>query len=108
MDRQKANRVLRIHGSGRMKIKNSNKIVLLARQTEQDIIELEQSTDEELMERWKSLVFINIIYGCTSINELQQIELIELEIDSREQISMDELNDWYEKEKEAFNHENSD
>jgi hypothetical protein len=106
MDRQKANRVLGVHGSGRMKTKNSNKIVLPARQTEEDIIKLEQSTDEELMERWKSLVSINIIYDGTTLNELQQIELIELEIDSREQISMDELNDWYEKEKEAFNHKN--
>ncbi len=51
---------------------------------------------------WKSLVFMNFIYGMVSINELQRISLMELEFEERENIKNKDLKDCYDKQKISF------
>lgn len=108
MDRKQAQEILDVYGSGHIKIEGSKRTIRFARQTEESIAELEQTTDEELVQEWKSLVLTLYIYGQSSVNDLQRINLVELEIDSREQIDEDDLNDWYKKTKEAFKHKETD
>ena len=61
----------------------------------------------ELIEHWKSLVWINNIYGQVSLNEMQRISLIELEMDYRK-IESEPLNSWYETELANFDEQDFD
>ena len=58
--------------------------------------QIEKMTDSELIDSWKGLVWLNCIYGQVSLNDMQRIDLIELEIDERPKINSTELSDWFE------------
>ena len=99
MNRVKAQEVLKAYG--RPTFKAGNTKVHFARQTEKDLVEIESKTNEELIEQWKSLVWTNEIYGQVSLNEMQRIDLIELEMDNRK-IDSKPLKSWYETESAKF------
>jgi hypothetical protein len=101
MNREKAQEIL--VAFGRPKINIGDRIMSFSRQTEKDLEEIENTTDEELVEHWKSLVFMNEIYGQISLNELQRISLIELEFDERKNIKIDDLKNWFEEQSLNFN-----
>jgi len=107
MDKKTKEKILEVYGSPAIKIKGKdNKPVFLtfARQTQDDVNEIEKMTNKELVDRWKSLVWMNDIFGQVSLNDLQRICLIEAEMDTRESINKDELKAWYDekiKEHEA-------
>ena len=99
MDRVKAKEVLQSFKRESFKVGNS--ILTFSRAEEEDIDRIESLTDEELLERYKSMVWLNYIYGQTSVRDIQTITLLELELDQRN-IGQD-LEEWYNKEKEEFN-----
>jgi hypothetical protein len=100
MNREKAQMILQSYGNNKFNTKNE--ILKFLRQTENDLDEIENNTDKELIEEWKSLVFVNNIYGMVSINDLQRISLIELEFEERENIKTEDLKDWYYEQKISF------
>lgn len=102
MNREKAQEILKAYGRPAFKVGNTN--VTFLRQTDENLSEIESKTDEELIEDWKSLVWINEIYGQVSLNEMQRISLIELEMDDRE-ITSEPLKYWYESESAKFDEE---
>ena len=91
-----------IKAYGKPMFKVGNTKLSFARQTDEHLTEIESKTDEELIEHWKSLVWMNEIYGQVSLNEMQRISLIELEMDSRK-IKAEPLMSWYEIESDNFN-----
>ena len=99
MDREKATEILKVYGKPTFKVGDNN--IKFSRQTEENLSEIENKTNEELIEEWKSLVWVNCIYGQVSLNNLQRIDLIELEMSGRE-IDSEPLNKWYEKSIEEF------
>ena len=99
MDREKAQDILKAYGRPSFKVGETN--LVFARQTEDNLSEIESKTNEELIEHWKSLVWINEIYGQVSLNEMQRISLIELEMDYRK-IESEPLKSWYETELAKF------
>jgi len=99
MDKKKAQKILNVYGKPSFKI---NKINLkFARQTEKDLDEIESKTNEELINNWKDLVWINKIYGQVSLNEIQRISLLELEMEERK-IPNEPLKEWYKTEYNKF------
>lgn len=100
MNKIKAQEILKAYG--RPMFKKGSTIISFARQTYECLVEIESKTNEELIEEWKSLVWLNEIYGQVSLNEMQRISLIELEMDSRK-IDFEPLKSWYEKESSEFN-----
>lgn len=99
MDREKAQEILKAYGRSSFKVGETN--LVFARQTEESLAEIESKTNEELIEHWKSLVWVNEIYGQVSLNEMQRISLIELEMDCRK-IEFEPLKSWYETESAKF------
>jgi len=61
MDREKAQKILKAYGRPSLKVGETN--VVFARQTEESLNEIESKTDEELIDHWKRLVWLNEIYG---------------------------------------------
>lgn len=94
MDREKAQEILKAYGRPSFKVGETN--LVFARQTEEDLSEIESKTNEELIGHWKELV-MNEIYGQVSVNEIQRISLVELEMDYRK-IESEPLKSWYETE----------
>ena len=105
MDREKAQEILKAYGRPSFKVGENN--IVFARQTEENLSEIESKTNEELIEDWKSLVWINHIYGQVSLNEMQRISLIALEMDYRK-IESDPLKSWYETELAKFDEQDFD
>jgi hypothetical protein len=99
MNREKAQEILNAYDTPSFKVGNTN--VSFARQTDENLSEIESKTDEELIEQWKGLVWMNQIYGQVSLNEMQRIELIKLEMDDRK-IPFESLISWYESESAKF------
>jgi len=99
MNREKAQEILKAYGRPMFKVGNTK--LSFARQTDEHLNEIESKTDEELIEHWKSLVWMNEIYGQVSLNEMQRISLIELEMDGRK-IESAPLKSWYEIESANF------
>ena len=99
MDREKAQEILKAYESPSFKVGENN--IVFARQTEENLSEIESKTNEELIDEWKSLVWINHIYGQVSLNEMQRISLINLEMDYRK-IESEPLKSWYETESAKF------
>jgi hypothetical protein len=97
MNREKANEILKVYEEKPMILPNGNRIIF-ARETIKDVEQIEKLMDEELIEEWKGLVYINHVYGCVSVGELERINLIELEMDSREEClkRKEELRLWFE------------
>ena len=99
MNREKAQEILKAFGRPSFKVGSVS--LTFARQTDEDLNEIESKSDEQLIEEWKSLVWINEIYGQVSLNEMQRISLLELEMDGRE-ISSESLKSWYDTELSKF------
>lgn len=99
MDRVKAQDILEAYGRPTVQVGNTN--LTFARQAEENLTEIESKTDEELISSWKSLVWTNYIFGMVSLNEMQRISLLELEMDGRK-IESEPLEAWYEEESAKF------
>ena len=104
MDKMNAEKVLKAYGTPSVKVGKTT--VTFARQGEEQIALIEAKTDEELIEEWKSLVFLNNIFGQVSLNDLQRIDLIELEMENREDLDTCSLEDWYENKLTEFEESN--
>lgn len=87
-----------------IKLKNSDKKISIsfARQNNSNITEIEKLNDTQLIHEWKSLVWLNEIYEQVSLNDLQRIDLIELEINERKNIDKKKLIKWYDFAKKAY------
>lgn len=103
MNREKANELLNDYGKPAVVIGKT--LLKFARQQESDITEIESKSDEELISEWKGLSWMNCIYGQVSVNDLQRIALIELEMDTRTSINKEELCNWFKKADEEFDEE---
>ena len=82
--------------------------IQFARQDETDIEGIEKLTTPELIKEFKNLVWLNEIYGQVSINEMQRITLLELEMDEREVFTEEfnqQLEKWYEDEAKQLEEE---
>lgn len=90
---------------GRPAFKAGNNIVTFARQNSKNVSEIEGMEDEELTQRWKSLVWMNCIYGQVSLNDLQRIDLMEVEMSYRKLFDDGELEKWYLEAKEELEEE---
>jgi len=99
MDRVIAQEILNGYGNPSVKVGDTN--LVFARQTAESLDDIEVKTDEELIDEWKGLVWINEIYGQVSLNDMQRINLIELEMDDRK-IESEPLKSWYEDESAKF------
>ena len=101
MDKEKATKLLEAYG--KPTFKSGNTVISFSRQNEQDISSIEATTDKELIEEWKRLVWMNQIYGQVSLNDMQRINLLELEMDDRPNINDNDLTIWYDSELDKFN-----
>ncbi len=100
MDKTKAKRVLKVYGKPTFINKKTGKVAFtFARQNIENIKEIEKMSSKELIESWKGLVWTNQIYGCVSLGDMQRINLIELEMDTRKDINNKKLSVWYEESK---------
>ncbi len=99
MDENKAKQILKVYGKPAVKV--GNKQIVFARQNQEDIEVIEKLDTEELINQWKSLVFMNDIYGQVSLNEMQRISLLELEMEERN-VESKPLKKWYKETKTNF------
>jgi len=104
MDRKKAQEILKAFGRPSFKVGDTN--IVFSRQTEDDLNDIESKSDEELIDHWKGLVWINEIYGQVSLNDMQRISLLELEISHRN-IPFEPLKLWFDSESNNFENQNS-
>ncbi len=100
MNKEKSQEVLTAFGNPIVRTPNAN--LVFARQNQDDINQIEKATDEQIIQDWKSLIWMNYIYGQVSLNDLQRISLLELEIDARPSINSKELDEWCKKAEEEF------
>lgn len=101
MDRKAAKRLIDVGNENAvLGVTKDNIVLRFTRQTMEDVEEIEKMDDESLINEWKSLVWMNYIYGQVSVNELQRISLIEYEMSERDSIDMDALMEWYDKQEE--------
>lgn len=103
MNREKAQEILKAFGRPTFKVGDTN--FVFSRQTEDDLNDIESKSDQELVDYWKSLVWMNEIYGQVSLNEMQRISLLELEIAHRN-IPFEPLKLWYDSESANFENQN--
>jgi len=94
------NKILKVYETPVIRTKRV--VIAFARQTLKDVKEIEEMKNQDLIDEWTSLVWINDIYGQVSLNELQRIDLIEAEMDIRTGINKDELKAWYDENKEKI------
>ena len=102
MDEEKANKILEVYRNGYIGTTKKGNNLFFARQDKNDIEDIKKLNNNDLVNEWKSLVYINDICGQISLNELQRINLIELEIEDRKDIDKEELKTWYETEDKNF------
>ena len=95
--------ILKVYGSPAVKIGKTS--LCFARQTKKDADEIEKMPLKSLLAEVKGLVWLNYIYGQVSMNDMQRIDLIFAELESRK-YPADKINKWYEKEKYKFQTEN--
>ena len=100
MNKKKAKQLIELYGQPT--IKTEKVTLVFTRQNMKNVEEIEKMSDADLVSEWKTLVFMNNIYGLISLNEMQRISLIELEMDERKNINSKELNEWFEKKQIAF------
>ena len=94
-NKKEVENILTRYGNPSVKMKNGTKVIF-ARQSKQDVLAIEKLNTKELIEQWKSLYWMNYIYGQVSLNELQRIDLLELEMNDRgvHRLIGDELHNW--------------
>ncbi len=100
MNTELANNVIQTFGEPSFLVNNTH--ISFARQSKEDVVEIENMSDEDIVNEYKSLVWLNYIYGQVSVNELQRISLLDLEIETRENISTEELESWFEETESSF------
>jgi hypothetical protein len=100
VNKDKSTEVLKAFGNPVIKTPTTN--LVFARQSQEDVNQIEKMSDDELIDHYKSLVWMNYIYGQVCLNDLQRISLLELEIDNRPNINTKELDDWYNKTQQEF------
>ena len=100
MNTELANNVIQAFGEPSFLVNNTH--ISFARQSKEDVVEIEAMSDEDIINEYKSLVWLNYIYGQVSVNELQRISLLDLEIEARENISTEELESWFEETESSF------
>lgn len=100
MDRESAQKLFTAYGRPQFKVGDT--VISFSRQTEEDIEQIENYTNEEIIEHWKSLVWLNEIYGQVSINDLQRISLLELEMQERGDINQEDLEVWCNEQENIF------
>lgn len=105
MDNNKSNEILKAFGNPVIHTGKTN--LVFARQSKSDISDIEAMSDEELIQHWKNLNWMNYIAGNVSLNELQRISLLELEMNSRPSINQEELSEWYKQAQEEFDNNES-
>jgi len=106
MNKLYATQILKAFGNPAFKV-GKDKTVTFARQTQNDITVIEGLSDDDLVKEWKSLVWINYVYGQVSLNELQRIELLELEMMERE-FPQEKFLKWLDEERNKFENEMSE
>lgn len=97
MDRKIADKIIEVgHKDSCFKIETPSgpKGICFTRAEQSDVARYEAMTDKELIEEYKSLVWLNYIYGQVSISELQCINLMDLEINARK-IDDKPLQKWF-------------
>ena len=99
MGSNKATQVLEAFGNPSIKVGNTN--LIFSRQNKEDVFQIEVMSTEDLITHWKSLTFLNYIYGQVSLNDLQRISLLELEMEQR-QVGVEPLKKWYEESMKEF------
>jgi len=94
MDREKANNVLRNAGDG------SAGIYSFARCNQETIENIEKMTTEDVEREMHSAYWLAYVYGQFSIRDLQYVELLSLELDSRgwDEKRWEEFREWAKKE----------
>ena len=93
MNKTQAGKVLEIYGNP--KIQGKKTTLVFARQTNEDIKEIENLNNCELINQWKDLYWITYVYGQVSLSDMQRIDLLELEMDNRDMPWLEkELNYW--------------
>ena len=100
MNTELANNVIQAFGEPSFLVNNTH--ISFARQSKENVVEIEAMSDEDIVNEYKSLVWLNYIYGQVSVNELQRISLLDLEIETRENISTEELESWFEETESSF------
>lgn len=100
MNRTKAMKILDKAERPAIRMQSGN-VLLFARQTAEDIEEIEKLTSRQIEESWRGLFWMNYIYGQVSINEVQRISLLELEMETRPEYFTKEkeveMTEWIEK-----------
>ena len=104
MNRENAKEILKMFGRPAFKVKDT--VISFSRQIEEDIKIIENKSDNELVDQWKSLILINNIMGQVSLSDLQRIDLIQLEIEERKNIKINKLVAWKEESFRIYNKEN--
>ena len=107
MDRKIAKQILEGFKTTPIRI-SQDSTIQFARQDETDIEGIEQLTTSELIKEFKDLVWLNEIYGQVSLNEMQRINLIELEMEGRELFTEEfnqRMREWYETETDKLEEE---
>jgi hypothetical protein len=99
MNRERANEIL--SAFGRPVIQVGSTALQFARQDQHDIEEIEQMETEALVRHWKNMVWLNYIYGQSSLSDLQRISLVEAEMEERG-VNADELSEWVEQAQREF------
>jgi hypothetical protein len=104
MDRELANNILRNGGSGQAGL------ISFARCNQETIETIEAMGDEELNSAMRSAYWMTYIYEQFSIADLQYVELLSLELDSRgwTKADWDKFNEWADNEKIKFDEEHGD
>ncbi len=99
MDKEKAYKLLEVFGNPKVRIKNT--VLTFARQQKSDISEIEQMGVTDLIEEWKGLVCMNYIIGQVSLNEIQRIRLVELEMIERK-VDRKKMGQWFDKTNKEY------
>jgi hypothetical protein len=104
MNRDLANNILRNGGSGQAGM------ISFSRCNQETIETIEAMGDEELNLEMRSAYWITYIYGQFSIGDLQYVELLALELDSRgwTETDWDKFNEWADDEKIKFDESQED
>jgi len=104
MNRELANNILRNGGSGQAGM------ISFSRCNQETIDMIEAMGDEELKLEMKSAYWMTYIYEQFSIADLQYVELLALELDSRgwEKADWDKFNEWADDEKIKFDESQED
>ena len=78
---EKINKTLELYGTPKVNV--GNKTIAFSRQSNEDAKELENRTEQDLMDEAVGINWINHCLGQVSLGELQRLDLIMIELDSR-------------------------